>query len=56
MSSLEVSAAAGSHIWFQSITFERMHQFHSKFTEGQSIIKYRPTSNLEINLFDFVFG
>ena len=26
---------------FQSITLEGMHQFHSNFTEGSSIIKYK---------------
>ena len=26
---------------FQSITFEGMHQFHSNFTEGYGISKYR---------------
>ena len=36
------SASSGRHTFgFQSITFEGIHQFHSKFTEGLSIIKYR---------------
>ena len=32
----------------RSITFERIHQFHTKFTEGLSIIIYRSSSNLKI--------
>ena len=33
---------------FQSITFEGLHQFHSRFEDEFSIIKYRSSSNLEI--------
>ena len=33
-----------SSVGFQSITLEGMHQFHLNFTEGSSIIKYRPSS------------
>ena len=29
-------------------TFEGMHQFHSKFTKGLSIVEYRECLNLEI--------
>ena len=31
--------SALSHLLFGPITLERMHQFHSNFTEGSSIIK-----------------
>ena len=33
---------------FRSIIFEGMHQFHSNFTVGWSIIKYRPSLKVEV--------
>ena len=33
---------------FGSITFEVKQQFHSRFREGQSIIKYKSSLNLEV--------
>ena len=41
-------SASASDLGFRSITFEGMHQFHSKFTEGYSIIKYRSSLILEV--------
>ena len=40
----------GQHLTFGfgSIIFEWMHRFHSMFTEGKSIVKYRSGLNLEI--------
>ena len=35
------------------MTFEGIHQFHSNFTEGVSIIKYNSGSNLEV-IFKFL--
>ena len=45
------SAAAASRsqtFGIRSITFQGLHQFHSKFTKGSSIIKYRSTSKREV--------
>ena len=40
--SLSASSSPASHtVGFRSITFEGVHQFHTNFTEGSSIIKYR---------------
>ena len=43
MTTASLSSAA-SHLWFRSITVERMHQFHLNFTEGPIIIKYMSRS------------
>ena len=39
---------------FPSITSEGMHQFHSKFTEGYAIVKYRSSLNYGDHLQSFV--
>ena len=41
-------SASPSDFGFRSVTFEGMHQFHSKFIEGYSIIKYGSSLNLEV--------
>ena len=38
------SSSELSHFWFQIDNSWRIHQFHSNFTEGSSIIKYRSSS------------
>ena len=38
------SSSALSQFWFPFDNFEGMHQCHSKFTEGSSIIRYRSSS------------
>ena len=38
------SSSALSLCWFPIDYFEGMHQFHSNFSEGSSIIKYRSSS------------